>query len=97
MAAILKGGGGDDILTGGTGNDTFNVGLGNATLTGGGGNDTYNFTGASNTGDYVINNFHTDNGSSVIDLASGVTASDLSAMQSGNDLVLTIGADPITI
>jgi Ca2+-binding RTX toxin-like protein len=94
---IFNAGNGFDTMTGGTGNDTFNVGLGNATMAGGNGTNVYNFAAASNTGDYAINNLHTDSGSSVVDLASGITTSQVLVTQSGNDLVLTIGADPITI
>ncbi|HWN52119.1 MAG TPA: Hint domain-containing protein [Xanthobacteraceae bacterium] len=93
----LVAGGGNDILNGGTGNDTFNAGPGNDIMRGNGGNDIYNFANASSTGNYIINDFHTDAGHSVIQLGVAITASQVAASRSGDDLVLTAGADPITV
>jgi Hint domain-containing protein/hemolysin type calcium-binding protein/hemolysin type calcium binding protein len=93
----LVAGGGNDILNGGTGNDTFNAGPANDIMQGGGGNDIYNFANASSAGNYIINDFHTDAGHSVIQLGGGITASQVVASRTGADLVLTAGADPITV
>jgi len=93
----LNAGGGNDTLLGGAGNDTLNAGTGDAFMQGNGGNDIYNFANASPTGNYIINNFHADAGHSVIQFSDGVTADQIVASRSGNDLVLTIDADPITI
>src|SRR5258708_33978419 len=66
-------------------------------MTGGGGNDVYDFSNATPAGNYVINNQHTDSSSSVIQLASSVTTSQVALSQSGSDLVICIGSDPITV
>jgi Ca2+-binding RTX toxin-like protein len=94
---VLVAGGGNDAMTGGTGGATFDAGAGNDTMTATGGNNVFNFASASATSNYTINDYHTDSGASTIELAPGVTASDVVASRSGNDLVLTIGADPITV
>jgi hypothetical protein len=91
------GGVGHDMMYGGTGNDVFYAGSGDDYMQGGNGNNTYNFTNASPSGNYTINDYHTDNGQSVLEFGAGVTASEVIASQSGNDLVLTIGNDPITV
>jgi Ca2+-binding RTX toxin-like protein len=93
--ARLHAGAGTDTMTGGTGTDTFFAGTGSDTMYGGGGDDTYII--GPTFGQDVINNYHTDNGMSVIQLAPGITASDLTLSQSGNNLVITIGGGPITV
>ncbi|HSV24169.1 MAG TPA: Hint domain-containing protein [Xanthobacteraceae bacterium] len=93
----LNAGGGNDTLLGGSGDDTLNAGTGDAFMQGNGGNDAYNFANASTDGNYIINNFHADAGQSVIQFGDGVTADQIVASRSGDDLVLTIGEDPITI
>jgi Ca2+-binding RTX toxin-like protein len=94
---VFNGGLGTDKMYGGEGNDVFNAGTGNDYMQGGNGDNTYNFASASSTGSYTINDFHTDSGQSILEFGPGVTATEVVASQSGNDLVLTIGSDPITV
>jgi hypothetical protein len=93
----LFAGAGNDTLQGGSGDDTLIAGFGNDMLEGNGGNNVYNFANASSVGTYTINNFHTDAGRSVIQLGAGITASQIVATRTGNDLVLTAASDPITV
>jgi VCBS repeat-containing protein len=78
---------GNDVLSGMAGNDILAGGAGNDLLLGGAGNDTYLF-GAGDGNDRVVD----ASGSGTLALRGGLTAADLEATQSGNDLVLTIVA-----
>jgi hypothetical protein len=57
---------GDSTLVGSTGDDTLIAGSGNDAMTGNGGNNTYEFTVADSISNYIVNNFHTDDGQSTI-------------------------------
>jgi hypothetical protein len=96
----LTGGSGGDVFSvgngnynvyGGTGNDSFTFGAGDAYLQGNGGNDIYYFDNCANSPgtQNVINNFHTDDGQSVLQLEN-VAATDVIATVSNGDLVLTM-------
>ncbi|QOL49084.1 beta strand repeat-containing protein [Massilia litorea] len=84
---VLTGNSGDNLLSGMAGNDTLAGGAGNDLLLGGAGKDTYLF-GAGDGNDRVIDS----EGSGTLAIRGGLTAADLHAGQSGNDLVLTIVA-----
>src|SRR5579871_783274 len=93
----LVAGTGNDTMTGGTGNDIFYAGAGNDVMQSDGGNDIFDFTNASPTGRYTIIDFHLDNSKSVLRNARGISASQITLVRIGDDLVENIGADPITI
>jgi hypothetical protein len=93
----LIAGAGLDTLIGGDGDDLLKAGTGDDILIGGNGNNIYDFSNASVTGNYIVDDFHTDNGSSTIVMGRSVDPSQVTVTQSGQDLVLTIGADPITV
>jgi VCBS repeat-containing protein len=84
---ILTGNAGDNLLSGMDGNDTLAGGAGNDVLLGGAGNDTYLF-GTGDGNDRIVD----AQGSGTLAMRGGLTAADLHAEQSGNDLVLTIVA-----
>ena len=86
-ANVLDGRGGADTLIGGAGNDILAGGAGNDLLLGGAGADTYLF-GLGDGHDRVVD----AEGSGTLAMRGGLTAADLDATQSGNDLVLTIVA-----
>jgi Ca2+-binding RTX toxin-like protein len=91
----MNGDAGVDKLRAGAGDDTLDGGAGNDQLTGGQGNDTYLFGPGS--GQDVI----TDMEGSLdrIEMAVGVSPSDVVAMRDHNDLVLRLngGADQLTV
>ena len=91
---ILYGGwGGNDTLVGGAGNDTLDGHSGNDTLTGGAGRDTFRIL-KENSHDVITDAFSED----VLELGSGIAASDLRTQRSGNDLALTIsGSQTVTL
>ena len=91
---LTAGSGNGDILnaTGSTGNDTFKLGSGNDTVNAGNGTDTFVITSNGSAQD-TISNFA---GLDTLDFTN-VNASQVVASQSGNNLVLTIAADPVTI
>ena len=78
---------GNDVLSGMAGNDILAGGAGNDLLLGGAGSDTYLF-GLGDGHDRVID----AEGSGTLAIRGGLSAADLDATQSGNDLVLTIVA-----
>jgi VCBS repeat-containing protein len=84
---VLTGNAGDNLLSGMDGNDTLAGGAGNDLLLGGAGNDTYLF-GSGDGNDRIVDAA----GSGTLVMRGGLTAADLHAEQSGNDLVLTIVA-----
>ncbi|QRM31582.1 peroxidase family protein [Microvirga sp. VF16] len=92
----LKGGSGDDRLEGGSGNDLLKGGAGNDKLTGGSGQDTFVFE--KNGGWDTVTDFR--NGHDKIDARSlsGVDSlSDLSLMQSGNNVEIVHGSDILVL
>jgi Ca2+-binding RTX toxin-like protein len=82
----LNGHGGADTLIGGAGNDTFIGGSGNDTMEGGTGNDTFEL--AAGNGQDVIS---TGGGSDIITFDASVSESNVTYVQSGNDLVIHYG------
>ena len=84
---ILTGNDGDNLLSGMDGNDLLSGGAGNDLLLGGAGKDTYLF-GTGDGNDRIVD----AQGSGTLVMRGGLTAADLHAEQSGNDLVLTIVA-----
>jgi Ca2+-binding RTX toxin-like protein len=91
----LNGNQGGDTLDGGDGNDTLDGGAGDDALRGGAGNDTYQF--GLGSGSDTINN--SDGGVDRIVLGAGIAASDLTFLQVGNDLKITIAgaSDQLTM
>jgi trimeric autotransporter adhesin len=91
---LLIGGDGSDTLLGGTGNDTLDGGAGNDLLEGGAGDDTYVFDYGSGR-DVIADG----QGSDVIQVASGISQSDLEFKKDGVDLIISItnSADSLTI
>ncbi|MGC0017976.1 calcium-binding protein, partial [Ralstonia pseudosolanacearum] len=94
----LQGSSGNDTLYGGNGNDTLEGGAGNDYLVGNEGSDTYVF----NTGwgqDTIYNYDATSGRSDVIELGSGIAATDVIATRSGDDLILSLrnGSDKVTV
>ncbi|MEM8615672.1 MAG: hypothetical protein AAGF20_01940, partial [Pseudomonadota bacterium] len=95
---ILRGDGGNDTLLGGTENDNLIGGAGDDTMTGGAGRDFFRFLTTSDGTD-TITDFD-DDGNDVIlfAAASGVTQfSDLTIVQSGNDVLITSTNHSITL
>ncbi|MDB0524905.1 calcium-binding protein, partial [Ralstonia solanacearum] len=94
----LYGGSGNDTLYGGSGNDTLEGGSGNDYLVGNDGSDTYVFN--AGWGQDTINNYDTSSGrSDVITFGEGITATDVIATRSGEDLILSLrnSSDKVTI
>ena len=97
----MYGGDGDDVMTGGKGNDVFVGGAGDDTMTGGVFRDDFIF--ADGFGNDVITDFNANSPGEDIDL-SGVTGiTDFTDLvnnhmaQVGGDVVITDGADTITL
>jgi Ca2+-binding RTX toxin-like protein len=82
---FIDGGAGNDTLSGGAGNDILRGGAGIDHLYGGVGNDTYLF----NRGDGA-DTVYDDSGFDVLQFGVGITISDVSIRQSGNDLTVTV-------
>ncbi|GLR86521.1 beta strand repeat-containing protein [Bradyrhizobium iriomotense] len=96
---ILRAGNGqNDVLnaTGATGSNTFIVGAGSSTIYGGAGDNTYIVSGAATENVTIIND-DTGTNHTIIRFVTGVSASDVTLAQSGTDLVITEGTDPITV
>lgn len=97
----LNGGSGNDALYGGGGNDLLTGGTGNDRIDGGAGADTFVFTGAF--GRDTVTGFDRLQVGEVIDISaisSIVDFADLVAnhlTQSGANVVITVGADTITL
>ena len=94
----LVGGAGDDTLYGEAGDDVLHGGTGNDVLEGGTGSDTYLF----NVGDGqdIIGNYDASAGRvDVLQFGVGISAANLTARRSGQDLVLTIAdtEDRVTV
>ncbi|WP_457330197.1 calcium-binding protein [Rhizobacter sp. P5_C2] len=96
----------DNLLFGNSGNNTLTGGLGNDTYYGGGGTDTMSDTATSSNDVYRWGRGDgqdtiTDaGGSDRIEIATGITAAQLTQTRSGNNLVLGISgvtADKLTI
>ena len=84
----IYGNGGNDTINGDYGNDILIGGAGNDTLNGGGGNDTYVY----NLGDGL--DTITDNaGSNKIIFGEGITQSNLTFTQIGNNLLIYLNGD----
>jgi len=94
---IVSGGGGNDVLFGNAGADILDGGVGDDELHGNAGSDTYRF-GIGSGNDVILEN---DDAGDVdtIELGAGVTAAQISALRSGDDLRLTITgtSDTLTI
>ncbi|WP_326937897.1 calcium-binding protein [Frateuria sp. Soil773] len=94
----LSGGDGDDVLYGAEGNDSLQGGDGNDRLAGGTGNDYLAGNAGSDiyifsrgAGHDTINNYdHAAGRKDVLQLEAGVSASDIKAWRSGDDLCLKI-------
>ncbi|SOC46995.1 hemolysin type calcium-binding protein [Rhizobium subbaraonis] len=93
--AIIKGTDGNDDLVGGDGDDTFEGGKGNDFIEGGDGDDTYHFS--AGWGDDIIDNIDHDQGFDVIDFDGSVSEDDITVRRDDIDLILSIGANMITI
>jgi Ca2+-binding RTX toxin-like protein len=95
-ANLLVGNAGNDTLTGGLGNDTLAGGTGNDSLVGGLGLDTYLFN--LGDGQDVVYDTGSDPGD-VLQFGTGISAAQVIVSQagSGQDLLLTIGTDKVTL
>ena len=93
---ILEGGAGGDNLQGGDGNDELVGGTGNDTLYGGAGDDTFVFN--LGDGQDTISADDAD-GVDTLVFGEGITAEDLSFIEDGNNLIITVtdGGDQITL
>jgi Ca2+-binding RTX toxin-like protein len=98
----LNGGGGVDTLNGGAGNDRMIGEVGNDIMNGGAGNDTFVF--AAGFGNDIISGFDANaaNGQDLLDLtALNVNAANFAASVQitdlGNDMLITIGGNSITL
>lgn len=78
---------GDDTVEGGAGADLLDGGPGNDSLIGGAGHDTYRLAVGSGA-DIVIDT--TIDGVNTISLGAGLTPDDVSVVQSGDDLVVSL-------
>lgn len=81
----LLGEGGNDVLSGGTGNDTLEGGTGDDSLNGDQDNDTYLYARGDGT-DRITET----SGNDMIAFAAGITSSDISIAQSGNELHVSL-------
>ncbi|WEN13773.1 calcium-binding protein [Rhodanobacter sp. AS-Z3] len=88
---------GSDTITGTSGANLIDGMGGNDSVVGGGGNDTFVFN--SGYGHLEINESFTTGQTPVLQLGSGITASTLHVVKSGNNLLLTDGitGDQITL
>ena len=77
-----------NVITANSGNDTLTGGSGSGTLVGGTGLDTF-VLGAA-TGSYTA--IKQSSAKAIVQIAQGLGVSDVTAKQSGNDLVLSVGA-----
>ena len=108
---MLHGGAGDDVLYGGPGRDILLGGAGNDTLYGGAGNDKLNgqagddhYWGGAGDDQFIFNANQSGNdriydygdGADVIIIRNG-SAGATTVVQSGNDAIITIGAQVITV
>ncbi len=89
----LSGGGGDDTLNGGMGWDTIAGGDGDDVLTGLNGSDKFVFD--SDDGTNVISDFV--DGIDIIEIGDGLTFTDVSLTQVGNDLDLSFGSTTVRL
>ncbi len=103
-ADTLIGGGGADVLDGGRDNDVLIGGAGDDSMTGGAGNDTFVF--ASGFGNDTITGFDANlaGGQDFLDISGlglGITAANFASLVTitdlGNDTLITIGANTITL
>ena len=83
---VVRGGQGNDVLNGGAGNDQLYGDLGADTLTGGTGADTFHFQ--VGTGVDVVTDFNVGEGDR-IEIDGGVHLVDVTATQSGANVVIT--------
>jgi Ca2+-binding RTX toxin-like protein len=102
-ANVLDGGLGNDTLNGGGGADTLIGGAGNDSMTGGAGNDTFVF-GVDFGNDTIEAGFDANptGGQDLLNIAQlGITtgnfASSVTIADLGNDTLVTIGANSITL
>jgi Ca2+-binding RTX toxin-like protein len=89
---------GDDMVDGGAGNDILGGELGDDTLRGGTGDDSYMFSRGD--GHDVIDNSASDNATAAdrVVFEPGIGAKEVSVSRNASgDLVLTLGADQITV
>ncbi|MCW5322943.1 calcium-binding protein [Verminephrobacter aporrectodeae subsp. tuberculatae] len=96
---MLDGGADNDILYGENGADTLDGGAGDDVLSGGTGNDTYLF-GKGDGQDTIRSTYdHAADQLNVLQFKAGVAPSEVMAMRSGSNLVLSIAsaADKVTI
>ena len=98
-AHSLKGGAGNTTITGSNLSDTIFAGAGKTTINAGAGDDTVDLTGSSGNnlikyaagdGNDVITGFNKNS-------TLNVSGNDYSTAKSGNDLILTVGDDSITL
>ncbi|MDF1722629.1 MAG: calcium-binding protein [Minwuia sp.] len=82
---MLAGEAGDDVLAGEAGADTLDGGLGDDTLLGGIDNDVYVFRSGDG-----FDRISDSSGNDAIHFGTGITASDVSLLPSGSDLLLVL-------
>lgn len=101
MATTIHGGDGNDVLAGSTGNDTITGDQGNDMLSGGGGNDSC--PAAPATINIITNSAMVrtrspkTSGTDAIHFGPGITLSNITLSVSGNNVLITVGADTITV
>ncbi len=86
----LSGNGGRDVIEGGAGGDTIIGGAGRDTLSGGDGSDAYIYE--IGDGSDTINNASIDAATDTLRFGTGVASGELAFTQSGNDLLIDVGA-----
>ncbi|CUH53711.1 calcium-binding protein [Shimia marina] len=98
---FLRGAGGNDTLIGGAGNDTLRADEGNDRLEGGDGSDVFVFH--NDFGQNLITDFEVSGGYDVMDLSFVAEITDYTDLmsnhirQSGEDVVIFVGSDQITL
>ncbi|MEX0969193.1 MAG: M10 family metallopeptidase C-terminal domain-containing protein [Paracoccaceae bacterium] len=90
---VLVGGAGNDMLYGGAGNDKLNGQGGDDHYWGGAGDDKFIFNANQSGNDHI---YDYGNGNDVIIIRNG-SAGSTSVVQNGDDAIITIGAQVITV
>jgi len=96
----LRGGTDNDRIDGGSGDDTLDGGSGNDTLEGGAGSDVYRFGadfGNDRIYNYVSAYYDVEGKSDRVLFTGGTVPGDVTVRRTGNDLVMSVGANELVV